>query len=288
MASVYERPTDLGAALDLLPERPWTLLAGGTDIFPAATEAFAWGRPGPDHVLDLSAIAGLGKIEEAADAYRIGCLVTWTELIESDLPGWFACLRAAGREVGGAQIQNRGTVVGNICNASPAADGVPALLVLDAAVELRSAAELRTVPLGDFICGNRHTARRSDELVTAIHIPKRGVRARSHFEKLGARRYLVISIAMVAGLIETDGSGRIADARLAVGACSEVAQRLPALETALVGLDAERPWDTVVAEDMLSGLSPIGDVRGSADYRRHTAGTLVRRTLSVLQRQEAS
>ena len=189
----------------------------------------------------------------------------------------------AGREVGGAQIQNRGTLVGNICNASPAADGVPALLALDAAVELWNAAGSRILPLGEFLLGNRRTARRADEIVTAILIPKRSPAARSTFRKLGARRYLVISIAMVAVLIDSDAVGRITHARVAVGACSEVAQRLPELEAEIVGHAADAPLDELVIDGMLSGLSPIEDVRGSADYRRQAALVLVRRALSALR-----
>lgn len=279
MTRAYERPESLLAALEILPERPWTVLAGGTDIYPAATDAFAWGRPAPADILDVTALAELSSIEEMATVYRIGCLVTWTAMIEADLPGWFDCLRLAGREVGGIQIQNRGTLVGNICNASPAADGVPALLVLDASVELQSAVGTRTVPMADFIRGNRRTARRDDELVTAILVPKRISAARSTFRKLGARRYLVISVAMVAVLFETDDAGRITMARVAVGACSEVATRLPAVEAAIVGKNLDAPLDRLVVAGALEGLSPVDDVRGSAAYRREAALVLVRRAL---------
>jgi CO/xanthine dehydrogenase FAD-binding subunit len=285
-ARSYERPESLAAALDLLPRREWTILAGGTDVYPAAAEAFAWGRPGPAHVLDVSAIAGLGAIEETADAFRIGCLATWQRIVDSDLPDWFRCLRLAGREIGGAQIQNRATLAGNICNASPAADGVPALLALDARVELHAASGARIVALSDFILGNRQTARGRDELVTAILVPKRGPSARSTFLKLGARRYLVISIAMVAAAIDADESGRIDHARIAVGACSEVAARLPALERALIGKSLDEPLEDLVEDAMVAPLSPIADVRGSAEYRRNSALVLARRALAALRTQE--
>jgi CO/xanthine dehydrogenase FAD-binding subunit len=123
------------------------------------------------------------------------------------------------------QIQNSGTVAGNLCNASPAADGVPPLLALDASVELASVAGTRRLKLDDFILGPRRTARRADELLAAILIPKPRAAAHSHFLKLGARRYLVISIAMVAAAIESE-RGKITTARVAVGACGPVAQRL--------------------------------------------------------------
>jgi CO/xanthine dehydrogenase FAD-binding subunit len=288
MPRSYERPKTLAAALEMLPDRDWTILAGGTDIYPAATEAFAWGRPAPDHILDLTAIDGLDTIEETPDAFRIGCLVTWTALIEAALPDWFACLRQAGRQIGGVQIQNRGTLAGNICNASPAADGVPALLALDAEIELRAASGRRIVPVGEFVLGNRRTARAPDELVTSILVPKRGPAARSTFRKLGARRYLVISIAMVAALVDTDRAGRIRHARIAVGACSEVARRLPELESAVTGRSLKEPLETLVGDAMLSPLSPIDDIRGSSEYRQESAGTLVRRALTALRPKQGA
>src|SRR5690606_32560411 len=128
---------------------------------------------------------------------------------------------------------------GNLCNASPAADGVPPLMALDASVELRSARGIRVLPLSGLILGNRETAMASDELLTAIHIPRKAASGRSGFVKLGARRYLVISIAMAAANVDIDGDGKIAAARVALGSCSPVAIRLPELEGALAGKPAD-------------------------------------------------
>jgi CO/xanthine dehydrogenase FAD-binding subunit len=137
------------------------------------------------------------------------------------------------------------------------------------------------VPVGEFVIGNRRTLRDPDELVTGLFVPATlaGTRVRSAFEKLGSRAYLVISIAMVAAIVEVAGDGRIARARVAVGACSEVAQRLPELEAALEGLPAAAPSSEIVRADHLARLSPIDDVRGSAAYRRDAALTVVRRAL---------
>lgn len=179
------------------------------------------------------------------------------------------------------QIQNRATLAGNLCNASPAADGVPPLLTLDASVELASAEGVRTLPLSEFILGNRKTARRPDELMTAILVPKPAYPARSAFLKLGARKYLVISITMVAGLLEVK-DGRVAAARIAVGACSAVAQRLPALEAALVGQTAGPGLAGLAAEEHLAGLAPIDDIRADAGYRQDAALVLVKRCLAEL------
>jgi CO/xanthine dehydrogenase FAD-binding subunit len=272
----YLRPTELGDALAALA-RPRAILAGGTDFYPARV-----GRTIDEDVLDITALP-LGGIEERADHWRIGALATWSELIATPLPPCFDALKLAAREVGGAQIQNAGTIAGNLCNASPAADGVPPLLAMNAEVELASAAGERRVPLADFITGNRMTARRGDELLTAICVPMPAPGTDSVFLKLGARRYLVISIVMVAATIEPDAQNQVMRARVAVGACSPVARRLGALESALNGLPIDARLATIACEEHLAqALAPIDDVRGSAQYRNDAALTLVRRALAEL------
>jgi CO/xanthine dehydrogenase FAD-binding subunit len=290
MASeAYRRPETLTEALALLaeggPARP-LVLAGGTDIYPAQAAAEAWMRPEPPRpVLDITALPGLSAIEDRGDHHRIGALVTWAALRDpaKALPPAFDGLRAAAAQVGGVQVQNRGTVVGNLCNASPAADGVPPLLTLEAELELASAGSgVRRLPLADFLLGNRRTALMPDELALALVVPKRTAGARAGFLKLGARRYLVISIVMAAGVIEAEG-GRVASARLALGACSPVAQRLPAAEAALRGLPIDPTTvAAAVRPDHLAQLSPIGDVRASAAYRQEAALVLLRRLVSQL------
>lgn len=272
----YLRPQRLDEAVGALKGGGWTLVAGGTDHYPARVV-----EQRREDILDLTGLADLRGIGEFPDYFRIGALTRWTDLIEAPLPGWFDGLKQAAREVGGVQIQNRGTIAGNLCNASPAADGVPALLSLDASVELTSADGVRSLPLADFILGNRKTARRPHELMTAILTPKPARPARARFLKLGARRYLVISIVMVAGLLEVE-DGRVAGARLAIGSCSAVAQRLPALEAALTGQPADAGLAMLATPEHLAGLSPIDDIRADAGYRRDAALVLVRRCLAEL------
>ena len=230
--------------------------------------------------MDISGLGELRGISNDANYIRIGGLTTWTDVIQTPLPRCFDALKSAAREVGSVQIQNRGTVAGNLCNASPAADGVPPLLALDAEVELASNAGARRMPLADFIVGNRKTQRRQDELLTAVWVPRTLERARSTFLKLGARRYLVISISMVAVVILVD-AGKVAAARVAVGSCSLVARRLTALERELVGASVREGLGTRVTPDHLAPLSPIDDVRASAEYRRDASLTLVRRALDA-------
>ena len=285
--TAYARPVTLADALALLGRRAHRILAGGTDVFPADAAAVGWGRRSIGHpdsapILDITGVGELSCIRRFPDRTEIGALLTWNEAMESDLPAWFDCVRLAAREIGGRQIQNRGTLAGNLCNASPAADGVPALLVLDARVRLQHRDGSREVPLQSFISGNRRTCLEPHELMTAIVIPSPAPGARSTFLKLGARRYLVISIAMVAACLAIE-DGRVRDARLAVGACSEVAQRLTGLEARLEGI---RPGDApnLVREEDFDSLSPLDDVRSSAPYRRHGARALVRRSLNALVR----
>jgi CO/xanthine dehydrogenase FAD-binding subunit len=273
---LYARPDTIEEAVSLLSDRRWRLLAGGTDFYPAQGN-----RPIRDNILDLNGIAALHGIEPTAQGIRIGARTTWTDIVRADLPPAFDGLKLAAREVGSVQIQNTGTVAGNLCNASPAADGVPPLLTLDAAVELRSATGTRVLPLHEFILGNRRTAIQPGELVTAVLVPAAATAGRSTFLKLGARRYLVISIAMVAARLAVE-SGRVRQAAIAIGSCSEVAKRLTGLEADLVGRDADRALAQVVREHHLAGLSPIDDVRASAVYRREAAREMVARALARL------
>jgi N-methylhydantoinase B len=272
--TAYFRPRSLEEAIAIRTARDVAVIAGGTDIYPAHAARRAWGEPTHKDVLDLSAIPGLRAIEETAAGWRIGCLVTWSALAAAPLPPLFDGLKRAAREVGGRQVQNRATLVGNLCTASPAGDGIPNLMALDAQVEIAGPQGRRIVPLAAFLTGYRATALHAEEIVTALHVPHLAG-ARSHFEKLGARRYLVISIAMAAGVVATDTAGRIATARLALGACSAVAQRLPVLEAALQGV-ALTDAAQVPQAAHLAGLSPIDDVRASAAYRREAALTLLR------------
>ncbi|HEY4228425.1 MAG TPA: FAD binding domain-containing protein [Candidatus Limnocylindrales bacterium] len=278
----FLRPTGLDVALEALAAGgpggvPWVVVAGATDHYPARV-----GRAPVEDVLDVTAIGGLHGLEAVDGGWRIGALTTWTDLVETPLPSLFDGLKAAALAIGGLQIQARGTVVGNVCNASPAADGVPNLLALDAEVELASQVGVRRMPIAAYVLGNRRTAKRADELVTGLTVvpgPLPGTTVRSVFEKLGSRAYLVISIAMVAAVVEIDPGGAIARARVAVGACSEVAQRLPGLEAELVGLPADAATARIIRPEHIATLTPIDDVRGSADYRRDAALTVVRRAL---------
>lgn len=267
----YHAPETLDDALAHLTTGNVTIVAGGTDVYPARGAA-----PLKRNLLDITRIAGLNGITHGTGGWRIGAATTWTRIARTDLPAAFAGLQAAAREVGSIQIQNAGTIAGNLCNASPAADGVPPLLTLDAQVELASLDRRRLLPLSEFLTGVRRTALTPGEMVTAILLPDPPAHAAGAFDKLGSRRYLVISIAMVSVVIGRDASGRIDHARVAVGSCSPVAQRLTALETDLIG---QRPEDIRITPAHLTSLSPIDDVRGSAGYRLDAVAEQITRAI---------
>jgi CO/xanthine dehydrogenase FAD-binding subunit len=268
----YYQPKTLDHALQLLAREPGlAIIAGGTDIYPAKATRAAWGHTAHADVLDISRIRFPRGVETHTDHWSISPLTTWTDIVRADLPPVFDGLKAAAREVGGVQIQNRGTLVGNICTASPAADGMPALLTLNADVEIESHEGVRRVPLSQFVTGYRQTALAPKEMVIGLRIPQQS--GAGHFHKLGARRYLVISIAMVAAIFDVAADGTVRSARLAVGACSAVAQRLAGLEASLNG----KPLSSaVVMPEHLAHLQPIDDVRATARYRQAAAFQLVR------------
>lgn len=252
-----------------------TVLAGGTDVFPALGD-----RPAPAPMLDVTAIREIQGISATAEHWVIGARTTWSEVLSAPLPRGFDGLKAAAREVGSVQIQNAASVAGNLCNASPAADGVAALLALDAEVTLASKSGTRTLALGDFVLGNRKTALRVDELMVSVRVPRRVEQAHSVFLKLGARRYLVISIAMVAANLVIGADGAVQEALISVGSCSAKAVRLRELEASLRGKNVGDDLGGLVHSEDLDALSPIDDVRGTAEYRRDAARTLVGRALN--------
>jgi CO/xanthine dehydrogenase FAD-binding subunit len=273
---LYFRPGTLTEAVHVLASSGGQILAGGTDFFPSLGD-----RPVTGTVIDISGLRELKGVIREPKYTRIGGLTTWTEIVKTPLPRCFDGLKAAAREIGGIQIQNRGTVAGNLCNASPAADSVPPLLALDTEVELVSHAGTRRMRLSDFIIGNRKTLRQPGEILSQILVPRTIENGASTFLKLGARRYLVISIAMVAVVIDKNSADCVREARVSVGSCSAVARRLTELERALIGAPVANGLGLLATAVHLQDLSPIGDVRATAVYRRDAALRLVQRALDA-------
>jgi CO/xanthine dehydrogenase FAD-binding subunit len=278
MQPTLERAISLEHALELR-RQGFVPLAGATDIYPNMLPRLGKSPPTQQPYVDMSSVPGLNTIRLTEECVELGCMATWTDIAKTRLPRSCFALQQAAIEIGGVQIQNQATLGGNICNASPAADGVAALLALDAMVVLRSKEKTRKLLISEFVLGNRTTALRSDELLTSVEIPLSMDRTSSSFSKIGGRKYLIIAIASAAARLQC-AAGVITRASVAVGACSAVPSRLDALETWLVG----RPVTPAVplvfdADGFLSQLKPIDDVRATKSFRLDAAGVLVRRAL---------
>lgn len=238
-----------------------TVLAGGTDVM----VYLEGGSLAPTRVIDLWGCEGLRGI--SADGRTIGTLTTWTDVARHPaLPG---ALRECALTVGAAQIQNRGTVGGNIVNASPAGDSLPLWLVLDAAFVLASVRGERRVKAEHFWLAYRRTALAADELLVRVELPPTEGEVR--YRKVGTRLAQSISKVVLATRLVRDGA-RVTDARVAFGSVAPVPVRARHVERALVG----RGLDPAAAREVDRDVHPIDDVRSTADYRRRVTRNLLR------------
>ncbi len=272
---MYYRPDKINEALDSLSREKLTIAAGCTDLLPS-TQQDNLG----DNILDISGIKSLRNIDFENGFRRIGSGVTWTDIVENNnLPNCYDMLKECSLQIGSQQIQNLGTIGGNLCNASPAADGVPCLLSLDASIELLSVNGKRILKLEDFIKGSRKTELQNNEILSAILIPKEAEIGRSSFLKLGARKYLVISIAMIACKLNLE-KDIISDIAISVGSCSAVAKRIKSLENLLIGKSIKDELTTIILNyNYKNYLSPINDIRGTNTYRLKASKVLVKDTI---------
>ena len=272
---MYYRPDKINEALDSLSREKLTIAAGCTDLLPS-TQQDNLG----DNILDISGIKSLRNIDFENGFRRIGSGVTWTDIVENNnLPNCYDMLKECSLQIGSQQIQNLGTIGGNLCNASPAADGVPCLLSLDASIELLSVNGKRVLKLEDFIKGSRKTELQNNEILSAILIPKEAEIGRSSFLKLGARKYLVISIAMIACKLNLK-KDIISDIAISVGSCSAVAKRIKSLENLLIGKSIKDELTTIILNyNYENYLSPINDIRGTNTYRFKASKVLVKDTI---------
>ena len=252
----------MGEALRMLKRTPATPLAGATDLYVHLNE----GTLAPRRFLNLWGLDELRRIELKQGLLSIGALATFTDcqrsaLVRRRLP----MLVAAAREVGGVQIQNRGTLGGNIANASPAGDALPVLAAAEASLVLRSAeGGTRRVPFTGFYTGYRKSVLRADELIAAIEIPP--VRGRQWFRKVGTRRAQAISKIVIAAV-------RDDQPRIALGSVGPTVMRAPKTEAALAsGATIDEARAVLEAE-----ITPIDDLRSTASYRRRVAGNLLGR-----------
>ena len=271
-----ESPTSLAEAYQLLAAGDgWRPIAGGTDVMVQITGETA---PPPERLLDLWRLDELRGIEQRDGAIVLGALTTYTDVRRSDVcRDLLPALGEAAATIGAAQIQNRGTVGGNIVNASPAGDTLPLLLATDAEIVLGSAQGERTVPASDFWTGYRRTARREDELVTHVRIPvPQGRQVR--FRKVGTRRAQAISKVVMALSWRPD-AGVWRDVRLGLGSVAATPIRARETERVMEGAAPRSETADHASATIASEIKPIDDVRSTADYRRVVTARVLHRLL---------
>jgi CO/xanthine dehydrogenase FAD-binding subunit len=277
-------PRTLAEALALVRAEPgvWRPFAGGTDVM-VLLEA---GRLEHRKFFSIRHLAELRGVAEADGVVRVGALTTYTDVRRSGLLSrLFPLLGQAARETGGIAIQNRGTVGGNIANASPAADTPPALLAYDAEVELVSAAGARRVPYAEFHTGYKRTVMRDDELIAAVLLPKPREGTRHFYRKVGTRRAQAISKVCFAAVAEVEGES-LKEVRIALGSVAPVVLRCRRAEEALRGRRLDGEAVEAAAEEIGREVTPIDDVRSTARYRRRVAQNVLREFLSGLRAGE--
>jgi CO/xanthine dehydrogenase FAD-binding subunit len=274
--SEYLRPRELSEALDARAAHPdWMLLAGGTDLMVNANH-----RPVPSGIIDLWRLGELCFVQVTAGSIAIGAGTTWSEVerhpaIRSSL----APLALAAREIGALQIQARGTLGGNVGTSSPVGDSLPALLALDAELEVASPRGRRRVPYHQWCTGYRTTQLAADELIVAAHLPLPDAKTRTTWRKVGTRRAQSISKVMGAAAITLDGD-TVVSARVALGAVANRPLRIAAVEAAVQGQTLARAAEAARAA-LRSAIQPIDDVRSTSAYRREVAENLVARFFAM-------
>ena len=275
-----ESPTRLEAAYALMADAsgpPWRPVAGGTDLMVQVTGEI--GDP-PERVLDIWALEELRGISVETDALVLGALTTYTEIRRSPLVAEFLpALGEAAATIGAVQIQNRGTIGGNVMNASPAGDTLPVLLASGAQMVLGSASGERSVSADEFWPAYRQTARRDNELLLRIRIPLATDR-HTRFRKIGTRRAQAISkVVMALAWRATNAADPWAEVRLALGSVAATTVRATATEAVLEGSRPTRETADAAVEALLGEIVPIDDVRSTAAYRRTVAGRVLHRLI---------
>lgn len=267
-------PNTLAEACDLCAKQPDLIpLAGATDLL------VHWPLRQSEHdksYLDLSKLRELRKITWAADSLTLGALTTyWDVLQDSRAKSEFPLLCESARQVGAIQIQSRGTWAGNIANGSPAADGVPVLMAYDASVTLTSKSGARSVPLHEYYTGYRKSVRRTDELISTITMPLRKYDF-SVFHKVGARRAQAITKI---GLAVTREASAAAPWRVVANSVAATVKRCPAIEQLLQSASPIRKPDDF-SSAIAADVTPIDDIRSTADYRRTVLARLLYHSLN--------
>jgi CO/xanthine dehydrogenase FAD-binding subunit len=252
------------------------VLAGGTDLMVQLQDR---SLVAPAY-LNIWGLEELRGVEDEGESLRIGALTTYTQLIYSVLVQEHCpILVAASRTIGGAQIQNRGTLGGNIVNASPAGDTLPILAVFEAELELGSLHGVRRVLFNEFYTGYRQTVLASNELLLAVHLPKKAPAERLFFQKVGSRQAMVISKVVIAARAWVDDDRRVRSIQIAAGSVAPTVIRLRETEALLRGRVLREELIEEARENVMREVRPITDMRSTEEYRRWVSGNLVAKFL---------
>ena len=273
-------PGSLTETLVLLAREPgiWEPFAGGTDLM----VLFEAGKLSHKRFLSLSMLDDLRGIEVTSDSVILGALTTYTEIQRSPvLQSEFPLLCAAARETGSIATQNRGTLGGNIVNASPAADSPPALLVYDAEIEIISVHGARWLPYQGFHTGYKKMQLAPDELLRVIRLPRRAKPWRQYYRKVGTRKAQAISKVCFAGAAQIE-AGTIRDIRIALGSVAPIVLRAVKTEDVLRGAKLGPEIIAAAKETLTHEISPIDDIRSTARYRLRVTHNLLEEFLSQL------
>ncbi len=283
--TLVQSPRHLDEALAILSERRRDLkiIAGGTDLMVLLNARTFHAN----EFLDIWRINELRGISEQGERIRIGALTSYSAIIASPIVNEFVpALVAAARTIGAVQIQNRGTLGGNLVNGSPAGDTLPVLAAFDAEIEVRSSSSTRTIAYDDFYTGYRQTVLEHDEIVTAISLVKLKDGERSVFYKVGTRRAQAISKVMMASRVSLR-DGVVSSAALSFGSVTPVVRRARRLERAIEGMQPGSGLTAAIEKELESEIAPIDDIRSTALYRMRVARNLLARMLSELNRHSA-
>ncbi len=275
----YRAPTTLDDVVSALAaSADASALAGGTDLLVQVRS----GRPAPSVYVDLKRVPELMRLEVTQEGALIGAAVPAAEIFEcAELKQRWPGLAEATDLIGSAQIQGRASLGGNLCNASPAADTTPALIVVGAECRIIGPEGARSVAVDDFIEGPGRTVLRPGEILVALWIPNPGERSADAYLRLTPRSEMDIAIAGAGVSIALDSRGRCVAARIAIGAVAPTARRVSAGEELLVGSDLDEATVLEAASHASEASDPIDDKRGSAGYRRRVIAVLVRRAIVI-------
>lgn len=273
----YAAPTTVEEATELLASTPDArVFAGATDLIPQMRA----GRPEPGTIVDIKRIPRLIQITNDNGNWTIGAAAPATSIssntdLRSDLPG----LAESAALIGSDQIQNRASLGGNLCNASPAADTVPAMVVNDAQAILASSAGTRTVPVADVVTGPGSTSLEPGEFLVEIQVSKPPAKTGDAYLRFIPRTEMDIAVVGAAARITLDDDGNCSAATIALGAVAPTVVRVPAAEEALVGSALDDETLAAVAAAASAACNPIDDKRGTKEYRRQVAGVLAKRAV---------